>query len=110
MPEPLEPAANNEAALANWFSRQLDDIRWFLGQHDVLRRYAGQVVILHKRTILASGQDDLLALENARQRTQAAGDKLPPLSELLFIPVSEPVSLSSEDVAATLPESLGKSA
>jgi hypothetical protein len=58
-------------------------------QADILRDYAGRVIVLHERQVLGSGRDHLEALDDARQRVEAAGQSLPERAALLFVAVPE---------------------
>jgi hypothetical protein len=60
-----------------WLAQHWQDWQWCMGQADILRDYAGQVIVLHERQVLGSGQGHLEALEDAQQRVEAAGQSLP---------------------------------
>jgi hypothetical protein len=75
-----------------WLAQHWQDWRWCMGQANILRDYAGQVIVLHERQVLGSGQGHLEALEDARQRVEAAGQSLPERAALLFVVVPEPVT------------------
>jgi hypothetical protein len=47
--------------------QQNDDYEWCLHDPEVQRAYGGQIVVAHKRRILAVGANHQIAVENARQ-------------------------------------------
>jgi hypothetical protein len=83
----FRPTAGQDGA--EQFERQRADYLWALGEPAITDRYPGKVVVLHQRTVLGSGRDDLEALADARQGAAGGGRPLPDVWELLFVPVPE---------------------
>jgi hypothetical protein len=80
----------NDPAYAAWFRRMEGDALWFLGQKELVERYTGSVIVLHNRQVIGRGVNHSEAKEDACRQVAARGEALPPLSELLFIPLPGP--------------------
>src|SRR4051794_14571031 len=80
----------NDPVYLEWFNRMQGDALWFLGQENLVEQYRGNVVVLHNRRIIGRGNDHSEAKEDARRQVEARGEVLPPVSELLFIPLPAP--------------------
>jgi hypothetical protein len=65
-----------------------EDYLWCLNQVDLRERYANQVVILHDRKVIGSGESSAQAREAARQALAAQGTAFPSESEIhiLIVP------------------------
>src|SRR5262245_11051064 len=85
----LGPTAEQNRAFLAWFEKQQADGRWCLSQPDILKRYAGRVVVVHNRTILGSGRDDLEARDDAFRQAQTMGSTLPAERDLLFLVIPD---------------------
>jgi hypothetical protein len=85
-----EPRVIHDPVYAAWFQRMQGDALWFLGQQELVERYAGSVVVLHNRQVIGRGKNHSQAKDDACRQVQEKGEVLPPLSELLFIPLPAP--------------------
>src|SRR5262245_30198478 len=72
-----------------WFQHEQADYFWCMAQLDVRERYGDQVVDLHQRQVIGSGPGHVEALADARTRVEQQGGSLPPVNELLLIPIPE---------------------
>jgi hypothetical protein len=91
-------------AFLEWFHRQQEDYFWCLNQLDICERYRGQVVVLHDRKILGSGIGGREAKEDALQRLEAQGAQLPPVSEILYVPIPEHLGFDQSLFSGLYPE------
>jgi hypothetical protein len=78
-----------KSAFVEWFQHQQADYFWCMAQQEIRERYRAQVVVLHQRRVLGSGPDHVEALADARTRVEQQGGSLPPVNELLLIPIPE---------------------